>query len=108
MPKRVLLVTRDLMFRAKLREVILAAGGTAASDAATCDLAVVEIDARDWELRIRELAPRVPVLAFGSHVHADALRAARDAGAVAVPNSQVAATLARLIAEPLRDAKPER
>lgn len=98
MAKRVLLVTRDLVFRAKLRDVVAAAGAEPAPDAASCDLAVVEIEARDWEARVRELAGRgVPVLAFGSHVHADALRVARDAGARAVPNSQIETTLAALL-----------
>jgi len=41
----------------------------------------------------------VPVLAFGSHVRAEALRAAREAGATAVPNSQVEARLRELLNE---------
>jgi hypothetical protein len=98
MPKRVLVVARDLMFRAKLRAVIAARGSEAAADESSCDLAVVEIDAPQWEVRVRALAARgIPVLAFGSHVHADLLRLARDAGAQAVPNSQVERALGDLI-----------
>jgi hypothetical protein len=43
-----------------------------------------------WEERVAEFVGRgVPVLAFGPHVRAEALRAARERGAVAVPNSKV-------------------
>ena len=98
MAKRVLVVARDLLFRAKLRAVVAAAGGETATDEAACDVAVVEIEVPQWEARIRGLASRgVPVIAFGSHVHAAALRQARDAGARAVPNSQVADALAALL-----------
>jgi sirohydrochlorin ferrochelatase len=94
MSKRVLVVARDLMFRSKLRTVITTAGGDVAADETACDLAVVEIEAPQWESRIRALVERgIPVLAFGSHVHADLLRQARDAGARAVPNSQVESVL---------------
>jgi len=87
--KRVWLVTGDLVFRAKLRAVVEAAGGELA-DAATADLVVIEVGSRGWEERVVELVGRgVPVLAFGPHVGADLLRAARERGAVAVPNSQV-------------------
>jgi len=87
--KRVWLVTGDLVFRAKLRAVVEAAGGEMA-DAATADLVVIEVGSRGWEERVVELVGRgVPVLAFGPHVGADLLRAARERGAVAVPNSQV-------------------
>src|SRR6266850_1743920 len=98
MPKRVLVIARDLLFRAKLRSVVTTAGAETAADAASCDLAVVEIEAKDWESQVRQLAGRgIPVLAFGSHVRADLLRVAREAGARAVPNSQVEATLAALL-----------
>ena len=98
MAKRVLVIARDLMFRSKLRTVVTNRGGEVASDEAACDLAVVEIDAPQWEARLRSLVARnIPVLAFGSHVNIDALRLARDAGAQAVPNSQVESTLAHLL-----------
>jgi hypothetical protein len=52
----------------------------------------------DVEQRIRALVSRgIPVLAFGSHVKAEDLRAAREAGATAVPNSQVEGALRQAI-----------
>ncbi len=96
---RVLLATRDLFFRSKLGAVVQAAGGDTTRDVAVCDLAVIEVGAPDDEPRIRALVARgIPVLAFGSHVKADALRAAREAGAEAVPNSQVEERLRQLLA----------
>ena len=92
-------MARDLIFRAKLREVIVAAGAELATDETRCDLAVVEIDAADWETRIRTLVGRgTAVLAFGAHIRPDLLRVAREAGADAVPNSQVEATLRAMLA----------
>ena len=97
MGKRVLLLTADLVFRSKLAGVVAAAGGEVTRDAALCDLAVLELGGPGGD-RIGELVGRgVPVLAFGSHVRADALRVAREAGATAVPNSQVAERLAELL-----------
>jgi len=94
---RVLVATRDLFFRAKLGAVVQAAGAETVRDESACDLAVIELGG-DAEPRIRALVARgIPVLAFGSHVNADALRAAREAGATAVPNSQVEQTLAERI-----------
>jgi hypothetical protein len=91
---RVLLVTRDLLFRSKLGAVVQTAGGELTRDEGECDLAVIELGV-DAEHRIRALVARgIPVLAFGSHVNAEALRAAREAGATAVPNSQVEQALA--------------
>ena len=92
-----LLLTADLVFRSKLTAVVAAAGGEVTRDAEPCDLAVLELGGPAGD-RIGELVRRgVPVLAFGSHVRADALRAAREAGATAVPNSQVAERLAELL-----------
>ena len=49
-------------------------------------------------LRIATLVARgTPVLAYGSHVRADLLRAAREAGARAVPNSEVEERLRELL-----------
>jgi hypothetical protein len=95
--KRVLLVTADLLFRSKLAGVVAAAGGELTRDEAQCDLAVLELGGAGAERIGDLLRRRVPVLAFGSHVRPDALRAARDAGATAVPNSQVAERLAELL-----------
>jgi hypothetical protein len=94
---KVFLGTRDLFFRSKLGAVVQAAGGELTRDEGTCELAVIELGV-DAEPRIRALVARgIPVLAFGSHVEADALRAAREAGATAVPNSQVEQVLAERV-----------
>ncbi|HEV8264798.1 MAG TPA: hypothetical protein VGQ06_07590 [Gemmatimonadales bacterium] len=99
MSKRVLVVTRDLFFRSKLGAVIQATGGEAARDDGACDLAVIELGSAEAEGRIRTwIGQGIPVLAFGSHVTPEALRAARAAGAVAVPNSQVEAQLRAMLA----------
>jgi len=96
--KRVLLIAPDLLFRSKLGSVITDAGAEVSRDEATCDLVVIELgDARAID-RIRQLVERgMPVLAYGAHVRPELLRAARDAGAVAVPNSQVEARLRALL-----------
>ena len=93
MGRRVWIGVRDLVFRAKLRAVVEAGGGElVGADAA--ELAVVEVGEPGWE----ELVGRgVPVLAFGPHVRADLLRAARERGAVAVPNSQVEEALRAML-----------
>jgi hypothetical protein len=94
----VLLATRDLVFRAKLAAVVTAAAAEIARDAAACDLAVLEIDGPLEVERIRQLRGRgVAVLAYGPHVRPELLRAARAAGAVAVPNSEVERRLAELL-----------
>jgi len=98
MPERVLLVTTDLLFRSKLAAVVTASGAEVTYDEAACDLAAIELgDARAPD-RIRRLVERgVPVLAYGAHVRADLLRAAREAGATAVPNSEVEGRLRDLL-----------
>jgi hypothetical protein len=94
MAKRVYLATRDLVFRSKLSEVVASAGADATRDEAACDLAVLDVAAPDALERIRGFVARgVAVLAYGPHVDADLLRAAREAGATAVPNSRVTAAL---------------
>lgn len=97
MAKRVLLECRDLFFRGKL-QAILTASGAAAVREEPYDLAVIELGRADASQRITDLVGRkVPVLAFGSHVDAAALRAARDLGARAVPNSEVETALRALV-----------
>jgi hypothetical protein len=97
MAKRVLLATRDLLFRSKLGGVV-AAGAEVSRDDAACDLAVVELGGPGATQRIGALVRRgTPVLAYGSHVQVELLRAAREAGATAVPNSQVEAQLRDLL-----------
>ncbi len=96
--RTVLVLARDLFFRAKLEAVVRAAGLEPASRG-SASLAVVELSGDDSIGRVRELVRSgCAVLAFGSHVHAELLRAARDAGAQAVPNSQVEAALRRRLA----------
>jgi len=86
------------VFRAKLAAVVAAAAGEVTRDAAGCDLAVLEIEGPEEAERIRQLRGRgIAVLAYGPHVRADLLRVARQAGAVAVPNSEVERRLAELL-----------
>jgi hypothetical protein len=95
--KRVLLECRDLFFRGKLQEVIRRAGAETVS-AEPCELAVIELGSSTALERIRDLAGgAVPVLAFGSHVDAAGLRAARELGARAVPNSEIENSLRALL-----------
>jgi len=97
MPKRVLVECRDLFFRGKLQEVVRSAGAEPTRDE-PFDVAVVELGKANVETRIRGLVERgITVLAFGSHVDAAALRAARDLGARAVPNSEVENSLRALL-----------
>ncbi len=98
MGKRVFLATKDLLFRSKLAGAVSAASAEVTPDEAACDVAVVDVESPGAADRIRALAGRqIPVLAYGSHVRADLLRAARDAGAVSVPNSQVERRLVALL-----------
>jgi len=95
--KRVLLQCRDLFFRGKLQAILAAAGAEAVREE-PYDLAVIELGKADAPQRITDLVARgVPVLAFGSHVDAAALRAARDLGARAVPNSEIENSLRALL-----------
>ncbi len=95
--KRVLVDCRDLFFRGKL-QAILTAGGAEPARAEPYDLAVVELGNAGVPQLIADLVGRgVPVLAFGSHVDAAALRAARDLGARAVPNSEIETALRALL-----------
>ena len=99
MAKRVLVECRDLFFRGKLQAILGAQGAESArEEGGPLDLAVVELGKPGVDERIRDLVRRgVPVLAFGSHVDAEALRAARNAGARAVPNSEVETALRALL-----------
>lgn len=97
MAKRVLVECRDLFFRGKLQAILGALGAELVRDQ-PLDLAVLELGKPGVEERIHDLVGRgVPVLAFGSHVDAEALRAARNAGARAVPNSEVETALRALL-----------
>jgi hypothetical protein len=96
--KRVFLAARDLVFRSKLAAVVTTGGGEVTRDDAACDLAVLDVELASVADRIRGFVTRkIPVLAYGAHVRADLLRAARDAGATAVPNSEVEERLAGML-----------
>ena len=63
-----------------------------------CELVVIDLARTDAPQRITYfVAHAIPVLAFGSHIDAAALRAARDLGARAVPNSEVENSLRALL-----------
>jgi hypothetical protein len=97
MAKRVLVECRDLFFRGKLQAILGAQGAELVRDD-PLDLAILELGKPGVDERIRDLVRRgVPVLAFGSHVDAEALRTARHAGARAVPNSEVETVLRALL-----------
>lgn len=97
MAKRVLVECRDLFFRGKLQAILGAQGAELVRDD-PLDLAILQLGKPGVDDRIRDLVRRgVPVLAFGSHVAAEALRAARNAGARAVPNSEVETVLRALL-----------
>lgn len=92
-----LLECRELFFRSKLKAVLTASGAELAREE-PYDLAVIELGKAEAPQRITDLVNRgVPVLVFGSHVDAAALRAARDLGARAVPNSEVENALRALL-----------
>ena len=86
------------MFRSKLAAVVDGAGAVTGRDPDACDLAVVDVDLPGAADRIRSFVERrIPVLAYGAHVRPELLRAAREAGATAVPNSQVQERLASFL-----------
>ena len=85
------------MFRGKIQAILGAAGGAVVRQD-PLDLAVLELGKPGVDERIRDLVRRgIPVVAFGSHVDVEALRSARNAGARAVPNSEVESTLRALL-----------
>lgn len=98
--RSVVILARDLFFRAKLEAVARAAGVEPVTRGAAA-LAVVELSGDASVQRIRDLVQAgVSVLAFGSHVQVEWLRSAREAGAQAVPNSQVEEALRRRLSLP--------
>ncbi len=91
------IVCRDLFFRARLDEIARRAGWrvTLSGPAA---LAVVELGSDSSLELIEELMTSgTAVLAFGPHVEGERLRAARNQGADAVPNSKVEERLRELL-----------
>ena len=91
----VLLLTRDLFFRARLEGVIRRAGYTPVTQGAAA-LAVVELADGASVERVRTLtAGGTAVVAFGAHVRGELLDAARAAGASVVANAGIEAALRR-------------
>ena len=113
----IVVLAPDLFFAARFADVIRAQGGqpvivnTADEFVAAVDfhfpvLALLDLNAdAGWEAAVRRLKLRphtrgVPIIAFGSHVEADILRAARVAGADhAWPRSKLMAELPKVTAE---------
>lgn len=92
-----LLLTRDLFFRAKL-ESLAQKAGYEPTRRGPAVLAVVELTGDAALTQVRELAASgTRVIAFGSHVQPAVLREARAAGATAVPNSEVEETVRRVL-----------
>ncbi|MDH3289540.1 MAG: hypothetical protein OEO20_03055 [Gemmatimonadota bacterium] len=84
---------RDLFFRARIEALVEQLGRHVVRDT-PASFAVVELGSPQQIERIHRLTEAgTRVLAFGSHVDADSLRTAREAGAVAVPNSRLEAAL---------------
>ena len=87
--RKALVVTKDLFFRAKLTAA-LEQSGFSVSLCGLAPLAVIELGTPNALARIERLAADgTQVVAFGSHLNADELKAARAAGAMVVPNSQI-------------------
>ena len=101
MSLRVHIVGNDLLVRSRLRDVIGGAGATVSRDAGACNVAVLPAEMPGALERIRAfVSAGVAVLAYAPHVRAELLRAARDAGATAVPNSELERGLASLLTSP--------
>jgi len=91
---------RDLFFRAKVEALVEQLGRHVVRDG-PASFAVVELGNPQQIARIHRLTEAgARVLAFGSHVDADSLRLAREAGAVAVPNSRLEAALRTFLTGP--------
>lgn len=97
--RSVLLVTRDLFFRAKLEALVELCGYTAVRSG-PAGYAVLELGPGAQEQLRQLVSSGTRVVAFGSHVAAEELRAAREAGAEAVPNSRVEAAVRAMLAAP--------
>ena len=99
---RIALVAPDLFFAAKIQETLTSAGHevvprSAIGDVAKeADLVIVDLDALGERLPERDAAP---VLAFYSHVDAEARRRAESAGYdLVVPRSRMAREMPELVA----------
>jgi DNA-binding NarL/FixJ family response regulator len=118
-----LLLSRDLMFTVKivstareLGQAVRAVGRVEQAEAFLAehrpravfvDLAAGDLVAPESLAKLMAAAPDVPFLAFGSHVDADALEAARAAGCSEVmPRSKFTLQLPDLIRRYLGDEPP--
>lgn len=114
MAGKVLLVSDDVMFWAKVHGLAKAAGvaATRISDEAAMEAAFLEggvakvladlgsrsVDLIGWAQRWKSAAPPPRLIAYGSHVDTESLRRAVDAGYDEVmPNSQFHRSLAELL-----------
>jgi hypothetical protein len=115
--RRLIVAVPDLIFQSRIEAAAVARGlvvVAAASDQQAEEAIgrgaaglVVDLQAAGFApRRVIEAAraARVPALAFGRHTDAAALRAAREAGATAVPRSQLAEELAELLGKLVGDA----
>jgi hypothetical protein len=104
---RVYLAGTDLLVRARVAALVTRAGGSLTRESTACDLAILDAEKPGALERIRAfVAAGVSVLAYAPHVQADLLRAARDAGATAVPNSELERRLAVLLTSPASKPAP--
>ncbi|GAC1536173.1 MAG: hypothetical protein NVS2B7_05690 [Herpetosiphon sp.] len=115
--RRVLLAVPDLMFNARIGDVVRRLGGTATDvSAATvgsflhdAELLVVDSDPKNngmavvQALRMERVGATIPVLAFGAHVDVAAQRMAVAAGCDrVVTRGKLAAELPQLLQETLQ------
>jgi hypothetical protein len=109
----------DLFFAPRIADALKLLGFTtrevdARGDVTTtlqgADLLVVQLNGlREVWLTLIEMATKagVPVLAFGRHTEPATLRAARQAGARAVPNSELVSELPTLIEQVIAAQQPD-
>ncbi|HZN55148.1 MAG TPA: hypothetical protein VFB67_07490 [Candidatus Polarisedimenticolaceae bacterium] len=114
MDGKILFVSDDILFWARVRDAARAAGrealrigDEAAMDAAfrsggvarvIADLGSRSVDVLAWAARWKAASPAPELIAYGSHVDEHALAAARDAGFdLVMPNSRFNRELGRLV-----------
>jgi hypothetical protein len=109
--KLALFYVPDLFFAPRVADALRLLGfttkeidvrGDAMTTLQSANLLVVQLNGpRETWLRLIEAARavNVPVLAFGRHTDAETLRAARQAGAKAVPNSELVSELPTLVGQ---------
>lgn len=117
-PRPVLAVLSDLLFRSKIDEVARRLGltlrvarskeqlerhlATVSPSVALVDLEESALDPSETIRRLKSLADPPRIIAFAGHTNVDAIRAGRDAGADAVlARSAFTAQLPRLLGEAL-------